>query len=189
MPRDWIKSSLMRFFWRETERNRKFCDTCVYLLHNLLTANIALSTLWLTCWNRDTSSKEHVSKAVEDLTILNVLSSRQVSERYNGSYVVTPMLIRRERFSTIGHLRNVGAGILSSRAARSAMRMRKLKAKTSNNWPHQIDCPLARWSHDSDREACPLRSGGSQGGRNRPLARWLDLSHSALGSTLFPQHH
>src|SRR5687768_6552124 len=42
----------------------------------------------LTLGSTLTSSKEHVSKAVEDLTILNVLSSRQVSERYNGSYVV-----------------------------------------------------------------------------------------------------
>jgi hypothetical protein len=126
---------------------------------------------------------------VEDLTILNVLSSHQVSKRYNGSYVLTPMLIRRERLSTIGYSRNVAAGKLSSSAVCSAMCMRRLKAKTSNDWSHQIDCPLARWSHNPDREACPLRSGGSQVGRDRPFAQWLDLSHSALGSTPFLQYH
>jgi hypothetical protein len=93
---------------------------------------------------------------VADNLVTDWKGLRPPTGRYNGSYALTPMLIRRERFPTIGHSRNVAAGKLSSSAVCSALCMRKLKAKTSNDWSYQIDCPLARWSHNPEREACPL---------------------------------
>jgi hypothetical protein len=126
---------------------------------------------------------------VADNLVTDWKGLRPPTGRYNGSYALTPMLIRRERFPTIGHSRNVAAGKLSSSAVCSAMCTRKLKAKTSNDWSYQIDCPLARWSHNPDREACPLRSGGSQVGRDRPFAQWPDLSYIALRSTSSLQYH